>query len=601
MQALSDSTLHTMRIPHVVTIAGSDSGGGAGIQADLKTFTAFRTFGMSVITALTAQNTQGVSAIHTPPAEFVQQQFQCLVQDMRIDGIKLGMLSNAENVRVVAECLREWRKTHDGEVVLDPVMVSSAGSVLLEEEAMDRVLCELLPLASIVTPNIPEADQILYRAQIPDIKADTIQGRALMAQALTSLGAENVLIKGGHGPLSMSELEQQLDHLEFKLVMEEGASVPPACAREGNAAALLSDEKTAIEELGSLLGVSVYSRDSCYLVICRSVSDYQFMHSPHHSWNVDVLYEASRQRTTFFVLPFVSTTATHGTGCTLSAAICAASAQGLPLRAAILKALLYMQQALASSLRDLGHGPGALDHAACLVGRGVPRRTEHAPYPLITLLPSRSWTLWHAYTRHPFVVQMMRGELPIASLLWFLKQDYIYLRHYSRVWSKAGANPECTAYDMAKFSAMANAIAKETEVHVQVCESLGIPGEELELVHESRATMAYSRFMLDAADAGLLPLLVSLASCAFGYAEVGLWAKRHQVPGLAEPYQRWIDEYSGEEYQSMTHDMLEFLEAYAERVMPSVEQVDRLQTIWDTATRLEIGMWDEALAMGQST
>jgi len=590
-----------MRIPHVLTIAGSDSGGGAGIQADLKTFSAFKTFGMSVVTALTAQNTQGVSAIHTPPADFLQQQFQSLVQDIRIDGIKLGMLSNSENVHVVAECVREWRKTNDGEVVLDPVMVSSAGSVLLEEEAIDRVLRELLPLASIVTPNIPEAEQILYRAQISDMKADTIQGRAVMAQGLTRLGAENALVKGGHSPFCTSELEQQIGELGFHMVMEECDSVGTACTRERNAAALLTDEKSAIEELGSLLGVSVYKRDSCYLVLCRSASDYYFMQSPHHSWNVDILYEASRQRTTFFVQPFVSTSATHGTGCTLSAAICAASAQGLPLRAAILKALLYMQQALASSLQDLGHGPGSLDHAACLVARGVPRRTEHMPYPLITLLPSRSWPLWHAYTRHPFVTQMMRGELPLASLLWFLRQDYLYLRHYSRVWSKAGANPECTAYDMAKFSAMANSIAKETQVHVQVCESLGIPGDELELTQESRATMAYSRFMLDASDAGLLSLLVSLASCAFGYAEVGLWAKRHQVRNLAAPYQRWIDEYSGEEYQSMTHDMLEYLEAYVERVMPSVEQVDRLQTIWDTATRLEIGMWDEALAMGQST
>lgn len=588
-------------LPRVLTIAGSDSGGGAGIQADLKTFAACNTFGMSVLTALTAQNTQGVSAIHTPPAEFVRQQFQCIVQDIRIDAIKVGMLSNAENVKVVAECLREWRKNHQGHVVLDPVMVSSTGSVLLEEEAMDRLLSELLPLASIVTPNLPEAQQILYRAQIPDLDGNTLKGRAMMAQALTGLGAANALVKGGHIPLSTSDLQEQLAGFGFDLVTEECDSVSTACGRERNAAALLFDQKTAFEELGSLLGVSVYTRDSFYLALCRSASDYLFMQSPHHSWNVDVLYEAGRQRTTFFVAPHVSTTATHGTGCTLSASICSASAKDLPLRAAILKALLYMQQTLASSIKDLGQGPGSLRHSANVVARGVPLRTEHSPYPLITLLPSRSWALWHAYTRHPFVVQMMRGDLPPASLLWFLRQDYLYLRHYSRVWSKAGGNPECTTYDMAKFSAMANAIAKETQVHVEVCESLGIPAAELELTHESRATMAYSRFLLDASDAGLLPLLVSLASCAFGYAEVGLWAKRHQSPNLPAPYQRWIDEYSGEEYQSMAHDMLEFLEAYVERVRPSVQQVDGLQAIWDTATRLEIGMWDEALAMGQST
>ena len=123
-------------VPRTLTIAGSDSGGGAGIQADLKTFLALQTYGMSVVTALTAQNTKGVQGVHAPSAAFVRQQFESVASDIRIDGIKIGMLANAEIVREVARFLGEWKKRNTTPIVLDPVMVSTSGSLLLSHDAV---------------------------------------------------------------------------------------------------------------------------------------------------------------------------------------------------------------------------------------------------------------------------------------------------------------------------------------------------------------------------------------------------------------------------------------------------------------------------------
>jgi len=141
--------------PRVLTIAGSDSGGGAGIQADLKTFAANGCYGMSVITALTAQNTRGVFGIHPVPAEFVKEQIDAVMQDIGADAVKIGMLFSAELIRTVAERLRIYNVS---KIVLDPVMVAQSGDRLLQAEAIDAIKSELLPLALVVTPNLPEAE-----------------------------------------------------------------------------------------------------------------------------------------------------------------------------------------------------------------------------------------------------------------------------------------------------------------------------------------------------------------------------------------------------------------------------------------------------------
>jgi hydroxymethylpyrimidine/phosphomethylpyrimidine kinase len=180
----------TRPIPNVLTIAGSDSGGGAGIQADIKAFSALGAYGASVITALTAQNTRGVTAIHTPDPGFVTAQLDAVFDDIRIDAVKIGMLANAAIVRAVADALRRYQPKH---VVLDTVMISKSNHALLAPEAVDAVRSELLPLADLLTPNLPEAAALLGTSSAADEAAMVDQG-----EALRKLGARAVLMKGGH-------------------------------------------------------------------------------------------------------------------------------------------------------------------------------------------------------------------------------------------------------------------------------------------------------------------------------------------------------------------------------------------------------------------
>ncbi|MDY0176662.1 MAG: bifunctional hydroxymethylpyrimidine kinase/phosphomethylpyrimidine kinase [Lentisphaeria bacterium] len=178
-----------MKLPHALTIAGSDSGGGAGIQADLKTMAAHRVFGMSAIVAVTAQNTQTVSAVHELPAAMLQAQIDAVFSDIRVDAVKIGMLSSAELIRTVATCLQRWRPPF---VVLDPVMISKSGCALLRDEAVNALAEELLPLADLVTPNLPEAERLSGR------RVETRSQMLEAAHALQQKGAKAVLLKGGH-------------------------------------------------------------------------------------------------------------------------------------------------------------------------------------------------------------------------------------------------------------------------------------------------------------------------------------------------------------------------------------------------------------------
>ena len=173
----------------VLTIAGSDSGGGAGIQADLKTISANRCYGMSVITALTAQNTLGVTAIHAVPVDFVAAQMDAVLSDIGADAVKIGMLFSPELIRTVADGLRRHGAKN---IVLDPVMVAQSGDKLLQDEAVAAIKEHLIPLADLITPNLPEASVLLDR----EITSEADLSAA--ATDLAAMGAGNVLIKGGH-------------------------------------------------------------------------------------------------------------------------------------------------------------------------------------------------------------------------------------------------------------------------------------------------------------------------------------------------------------------------------------------------------------------
>ena len=182
-------TKSSHNLPKVLTIAGSDSGGGAGIQADLKTFAALGVYGMSAITAITAQNTLGVASVAEVPIEVVSDQIDAVVTDIGADAVKTGMLSSTQIVECVADAV-----TRHGlrPVVVDPVMVAASGAKLLQDDAVLAVRERMMPIASVVTPNIPEAEELT------GLEIDSVDDMVKAANALLALGSEAVVVKGGH-------------------------------------------------------------------------------------------------------------------------------------------------------------------------------------------------------------------------------------------------------------------------------------------------------------------------------------------------------------------------------------------------------------------
>ncbi len=257
-------------VGRVLIVAGSDSGGGAGIQADIKTVTALGGYAMTAITALTAQNTEGVFGVHAPPPAFVAEQMRLVLSDIGADCIKIGMLHNIGVIEAVADALIAYAPGVP--VVLDPVMVAKGGAPLLEADAIEAYRARMPRLATLLTPNLPEAGVLLGcdMATAADQDAATAAARAL--------GAKAVLLKGGH---------------------LEGATVR------------------------------------------------------------DLLIEADR--VTEFANPRIASRHTHGTGCTLASAIAAGIADGLPLQAAVGRAIAYVREAIRTA-PGLGRGHGPLNH-----------------------------------------------------------------------------------------------------------------------------------------------------------------------------------------------------------------------------------------------
>jgi hydroxymethylpyrimidine/phosphomethylpyrimidine kinase len=255
-----------------LTIAGSDSSGGAGIQADLKTFSALGVYGASVIAALTAQNTKGVAAVFEVPPAFVRAQIDAVFADLAVGAVKIGMLGNAAVVETVAERLSHHRALP---VVLDPVMVATSGDRLLKSDAVDAMRTKLMPLAVVVTPNLPEAAALL---DAPEAASEDDMVR--QAERLLALGSRAVLMKGGHGKAAES---------------------------------------------------------------------------------VDLLVTATA--TVRFVAARIATKNTHGTGCTLAAAIAAGLAKRQDLTDAVRAAKDYVTAAIAAADRlAVGHGHGPVHH-----------------------------------------------------------------------------------------------------------------------------------------------------------------------------------------------------------------------------------------------
>jgi hydroxymethylpyrimidine/phosphomethylpyrimidine kinase len=213
--------------PRCLTIAGSDSGGGAGIQADLKAFAAARVYGMTAIVALTAQNTIGVAAVHEVPPEFVREQLEAVFSDLGVDAAKTGMLFSRAVIETVADFLDE----HPVPLVVDPVMVASSGARLLEDDAVGTLVSRLFPLAAVVTPNLQEAE----------VLAGMTGPRRELAERIHELGARAVVVTGGHGGDSVDHLFDGERHVEIPVERHDvAASHGAGCTHSATLAAELA-------------------------------------------------------------------------------------------------------------------------------------------------------------------------------------------------------------------------------------------------------------------------------------------------------------------------------------------------------------------------
>ncbi|TFK85370.1 hypothetical protein K466DRAFT_494854 [Polyporus arcularius HHB13444] len=544
--------------PAVLTIAGSDCGGGAGIQADLKAFTAFGCYGTSVITALTAQNTQGVQGVHPTPPEFLEQQLTSVLVDIEIRGMKTGMLYDAEHTRRIARTLR----AHYGDVskvpplVVDPVAVSTSGHVLLHEDAVSVMIEELFPLATLITPNKPEAELLLSRKGA-SVKIETLEDMIAASEKLLAFGSKAVLVKGGHVSLTMADVHRiSAAHPEVKIVPE-----------------------SFLDENMEILQVNQEDLASRQLV-------------------VDVLREG--EKVTLFVSPRIESSSTHGTGCTLSAVIASALAKGESVVEATRQATIYTHVGIETAF-PVGRGHGPLNHMHNLLPRLVPPPTASNPHPLTRILIQSSRETWKAYVEHDFVKQLARGTLPRECFLHFVKQDYLYLKYYARAYGLLVAKSSTYSSIQTATQTIVNVI-NEVATHKTFCAQWGISEEELTATPESPSTTAYGAYLLDIGLQGdSAKLIMALAACLLGYGEVGLWLKKEAskpdswVKLDGNVYLRWIEDYSGEHYQSAVKLGIETIETLAAADPPNALRFQEWCAIWEKCTRLEKGFWDMAL------
>ncbi|KAG2195245.1 hypothetical protein INT47_007974 [Mucor saturninus] len=496
-------------IPIVMTIAGSDSGGGAGIQADIKTLHSLHVYATSVITSVTSQNTKCVDDIHDIPAEFVGKQITSVLSDIGSDAIKIGMLSSASIIKVVAQCLKEF-PVHSRHVVVDPVMISTSGSRLLAADAINALVTELLPITYILTPNVPEAE-ILLDLVPGSIKS--VKDMCEAAQRLAHFGPKVILLKGGHLPIQINGK----DHV------------------------------------------------------------------------IDVIYDSEKNTYHEIKNDYIDTKNTHGTGCTLSAALAGELAKSLSVEAACESAIRYVKIAISQTIGSIGSGNGPINHFHPLKWSPY----EGKPF-IIAAKESLPEGLWSEFLDHSFVRGIADGTLPVESFVYYLKQDYLYLQHYARAAALA-AYKSGTMESIEANAAIVLHITKESQLHLDYCAKWGVTKEDVLNTPESVFNSAYTRFVLDKGASGdMLDLKAAMLPCLLGYGEIGI--KLFNDPATkreGNPYWSWICQYAAEDYQTAVLTGLAEFELLAERgISTSKTRFVEVCKTFEQATRLEVMFWE---------
>ncbi len=486
--AWTEETGPMARIPRVLSIAGTDPTGGAGIQADLKSIAANGGYGMAVVTALVAQNTTGVRSVHAPPVEFLTEQLEAVSDDVTIDAVKLGMLFDASIIAAV----RQWLTAHRPKVVvLDPVMVASSGDRLLTQDA-ESALRDLLGTADLITPNLPELGVLLGEAP-----ARTWDDALRQAGDLAGRHDVQVLMKGGH-----------LDDVE-----SSDALVTP--------------------------GGGVHA------------------------------FTAAR----------VDTPHTHGTGCSLSSAIATLQPRTGDWAVSIRQAKDWLTESIvAADQLHVGHGNGPVSHFAGLWERGgIPAITAEQV--------ARDWWDGVAGTRAAiddlaFVRGLGDGTLEQESFTWYLAQDALYLRDYSRVLAAASQLAPTPAEQAFWASGAHGAIATELELHAD-----WLPTGAVFDAEPSATTTAYVDHLLaTAARGGYGELIAAVLPCFWIYVDVGTRVASRATPD--HPYAAWLRTYADAEFRALTDRAIEIVTGHAAATDPATRE--RMRRAFVTSSRHEL-------------
>lgn len=489
-------------VPRVLTIAGSDPSGGAGIQADLKSIAANGGYGMAVITALTAQNTQGVHAVHVPPADFLRAQLDAISDDIEIDAVKIGMLAGAAAIRTVLSWLVEVRPSV---VVLDPVMVATSGDRLLDAEA-EAALHDLLQYADVITPNLPELASLTGRESIDDW-AEAIA----VARELAERTGSAVLVKGGH---------------------LTGDEAPDALVAPGTAAS----------------------------TVCE--------------------FPGTR----------IDTTSTHGTGCSLSAAIATRRARGDEWPQAVASARSWLRESLRGGADlDVGKGHGPLHHFAGLWERGG-LQTRPTAQELTT-----EW--WGAIAQIradidalPFICALADGTLEREPFLFYLAQDALYLREYSRVLAEASRLAPTSAEQAFWANSAHGAIAGELELHASwLTPAQGVTRDTFR-AKAAPATSAYLDHLRAAAHSGEYAVLIAAAlPCFWLYTDLGQRLHAGEFGVYAQspehPYASWLATYADPAFEEATGQAIAYAATAATTAAPDLRV--RMLTAFEASARHE--------------
>ena len=517
-------------IPRVLAIAGSDPSGGAGIQADLKSIAANGGYGMAAITALTAQNTQGVRAVHVPPAAFLTAQLDAISDDIGIDAVKIGMLGDA----TVIDAVRSWlEKVRPAVVVLDPVMVATSGDRLLQESA-EAALQALLPLADLITPNLAELAILLKEPAAEDWAEALAQGKRLAAQTGTT-----VLVKGGHLQAGQADTGQP----------DAGPLADAGCPDAlVNTAGLLGQETVVVP------GERIATRNShgtgCSLssamaTVQARVGDWEAALREVKPWLLGALREASA----------LDVGTGNGPVHHFHHVQDVTSGQ-------------RGQQDPAGRASQRSHGPAEGEFAAAL--RAGAAGDLDAIYGL------------------EFIRGLADGTLPEHEFAYYLRQDAIYLNGYSRVLARAAAMAPTEAEQLFWARSAQTCLEVESELHrswLRTRPATPILGP---------VTKSYVDHLLAASVSGSYGVLVAAAlPCFWLYAEVGSTLHRAFLADgapEAHPYADWLRTYADEDFAAATRQAIAHTDAAARRASDSEREAMALA--FRQSSRYEVDFFD---------